>query len=601
MFTKLVLKLKTRTKALLIAAIPLVLTIGVGSATIYNLDRMTESTGWVEHTQKVLTEAEGIVSAAVDMETGLRGYLLAGQEQFLEPYNAGEARVYDVLETLRNTVSDNPPQVARLQEAEQVLRDWQANVAQGAITLRGNVGTSATMEDVVKLVAAGQGKTYFDKFRALLAEFAGIERSLMEQRQDENHQIADFTRMTVIVVTLVSLLIGGAVALLIGSGLARGVKNISAAMSRLAEGDNDIEIKGMDRGDEVGDMARALDIFRSSLARVKQEEREKAAEHAQEQDAVVQDLSDALARLSQGDLSVQITRRFPTEYEELRGDFNRAVERLDDAIGQVAASSANIRHGAGEINRSTRELSARTESQAATLEQTAAAMDEMANSVTSAASSVKDVETLTNETRQMADDNSAIVVNAVSAMDEIKKSSTDIVQIIKVIDDIAFQTNLLSLNAGVEAARAGEAGKGFAVVANEVRGLAQHSAESATEIRKLIDQTSSHIGEGVELVNQAGEALSKISDRIAQVSQHVSEISRGASEQSSGVQEINTGMGQLDQVTQQNAAMVHQAKNVADSLTQDAMQMDRLIDQFTLTQSERAQAQDSAPPQAMAS
>ncbi|KIC35150.1 methyl-accepting chemotaxis protein, partial [Leisingera sp. ANG-M7] len=239
-------------------------------------------------------------------------------------------------------------------------------------------------------------------------------------------------------------------------------------------------------------------------------------------------------------------------------------------VEQVIAAAASIRNGASEISQASDDLSHRTESQAATLEQTAAALDELTASVKSAAEGARSVEATMEDAKQEARNSGEVVQSAVSAMTEIEESSNKISQIISVIDDIAFQTNLLALNAGVEAARAGEAGRGFAVVASEVRALAQRSSDAAMEIKTLISDSSGQVARGVDLVGKAGDALQSIVSQVTHISQLVSGIAEGAAEQSTGLNEINTGVTQLDQVTQQNAAMVEEATAAGHMLKTDA-------------------------------
>ena len=258
-------------------------------------------------------------------------------------------------------------------------------------------------------------------------------------------------------------------------------------------------------------------------------------------------------------------------------------------VVEVINSASSIRNGAAEISQASDDLSHRTESQAATLEQTAAALDEMTASVKSAAEGAKSVEETMKKARLEAVDSGSVVENAVAAMTEIEGSASHISQIIGVIDDIAFQTNLLALNAGVEAARAGEAGRGFAVVASEVRALAQRSSEAAMEIKNLIGNSSKQVERGVELVGKAGEALNSIVDQVTNISQMVSEIADGASEQSTGLGEINIGVTQLDQVTQQNAAMVEEATASSHMLNSDAEKLSELVARF------RVEAESDAP------
>ncbi len=359
----------------------------------------------------------------------------------------------------------------------------------------------------------------------------------------------------------------------------RRVHFLNIDMHAVAEGEYDTEVRGTDYGDEFGRITRTLEVFKGDLQTAK------AAEHARlqrqkQRDEVVATLSNGLGRLADGDLSHEITDAFPEENESLRTHFNLAVQRLRELVNDVVEAAVSIRNGAEEINRSSDDLSQRTEAQAATLEQTAAALDQLTASVKSSADGARNVEGIVKDARSEAEASGVVVKSAVAAMTEIEKSSSQIGRIIKVIDDIAFQTNLLALNAGVEAARAGEAGRGFAVVASEVQALAQRSAGAANEIKALITESSQHVGQGVDLVGKAGHALETISARVANISTLMSEIAQGAAEQSTGIAEINTGMSQLDQVTQQNAAMVEEATAASQILNNDANSLAKLMGRF---------------------
>ncbi|AHC99504.1 methyl-accepting chemotaxis protein [Leisingera methylohalidivorans DSM 14336] len=380
------------------------------------------------------------------------------------------------------------------------------------------------------------------------------------------------------------------------------MRRIVVSMRGLAEGNNAVEIKGQNRGDEVGDMARALDKFRDELVRMQAAEQQKAESKDAELGNVVQQLSERLARLSHGDLTIRIAEEFPEEYEQLRADFNGSIDNLNATVQQVIDAASSIRSGAAEISQASDDLSHRTESQAATLEETAAAIDELTASVKSAAEGARNVEATVRDARQEAENSGEVVQSAVAAMSGIEESSNKISQIISVIDDIAFQTNLLALNAGVEAARAGEAGRGFAVVASEVRALAQRSSDAAMEIKALISDSSRQVGEGVDLVGRAGGALQSIVGQVSRISELVSEIAEGAEQQSTGLLEINTGVTQLDKVTQQNAAMVEEATAAGHLLNTDAGKLSDLVARFQVAGgSGAALAAPSAPaPAAMA-
>lgn len=317
---------------------------------------------------------------------------------------------------------------------------------------------------------------------------------------------------------------------------------------------------------------------------------------SQEQGMVVEALGMGLKQLSQGDLSHELATVFPTDYEELRSNFNLAITSLRSTIGQVSQNVDSIRNETSEITTAADDLSRRTERQAATLEETAAALDELTSSVHSAADGADAANKMSAEAKANAEQGGVVASQAMKAMDEIKASSEKISKIISVIDDIAFQTNLLALNAGVEAARAGgsgragEAGRGFAVVATEVRALAQRSSDAAREINALITNSAEQVRQGVDLVDKTGSALASIVSSVSEISERVAEIASSAREQSSGLNEINVAMNELDQVTQQNAAMFEETTAASHALTSEADSLATAVAAFNLGNSFKSAA-----------
>ena len=333
---------------------------------------------------------------------------------------------------------------------------------------------------------------------------------------------------------------------------------------------------------------RRIETDMAEQQRIAGEERLKAAEArrqeqiqiAERQQAVVASLANGLSKLSSGDLTFRLRDAFSAEYEQLRSDFNDAVTALQDTMQGIVRSVHGIGSGAGEISSATNDLARRTEQQAASLEQTAAAIDELTSTVRNSADGAERARQAVQATQGNADRGGAVVVEAIAAMNEIERSAGEISQIIGVIDEIAFQTNLLALNAGVEAARAGDAGKGFAVVASEVRALAQRSAEAAKEIKALISASEEHVGQGVTLVGQTGEALKQIVAQISDISSVVTSIASSAKEQATGLGEINVAVNQMDQFTQQNAAMVEQGNAASDGLAKEARDLSVMVGRF---------------------
>ena len=384
-------------------------------------------------------------------------------------------------------------------------------------------------------------------------------------------------------------------AFLTRQSLSKLLTGFSSRMRELADGNLATQIVGQDRADELGEMAKAVQVFKENALRaqaLEREQREATARRAIEDEQVrretgaaaaalvVGSIGKGLESLSAGNLIFRLRAELPEAYEKLRLDFNAAMDQVAGLVRNIVGITASISSGSNEIARGADDLSKRTEQQAASLEQSAAALEQLTTTVRRTAESAMQVSVVVVRTKADAQQSGEIVRKATNAMGNIERSSSEISQIIGVIDEIAFQTNLLALNAGVEAARAGDAGRGFAVVASEVRALAQRSAAAAKEIKTLIATSADEVGIGVGLVHEASKSLDRIVSQVAEITVSVSEMARSAQEQSTGLHEVNAAINHMDRVTQQNAAMVEESSAASHALDQESAELVQLANRF---------------------
>jgi len=446
---------------------------------------------------------------------------------------------------------------------------------------------------------------FFAKFRKLEVAMERVSTSINGLIDADNEAAKARSGQFLLLIgaeLLIAIGVLAAIAMYLRSQIIGAITRTSSVMHRMSEGHYDVEVTGGQRQDEIGEMVRSVMVFKENgierlrLAaeasgfqealdlKLKETEAAFAAANV-EQKRVVDSLASRLQRLADGDLTAAMTDQVAPEYEKVKEDFNSAVRRLDATMNTIIQTAHGIQSSSEEMAQASDDLSRRTEQQAASLEQTAAALDEITATVKRTASGAQQASGAVASARQDAVVSGEVVDQAVAAMAAIEQSSNKIAQIIGVIDEIAFQTNLLALNAGVEAARAGESGRGFAVVAQEVRALAQRSADAAKEIKGLINASSSQVSSGVDLVGRAGEALKRIVDQVASIDGLVNEISASAQEQATGLNEVNAAVNQMDQVVQQNAAMVEQSTAASHSLKAEAGDLRNLMTTFQLTNS----------------
>ncbi|MDM9620980.1 methyl-accepting chemotaxis protein [Rhizobium sp. S96] len=444
-----------------------------------------------------------------------------------------------------------------------------------------------------------------DKLTATLDKLALDGGDVAKKRIDQANAISQRAVSIQIGLGLLAILSMAALQYVHGGSIRRGIEAVRRSMQRIMNGDLDSDVPATDRGDEIGDMARAAQSFR--LAAIEKRALESRSESERQQgeaerrsreaakladaealNAAVTALGQGLTRLAGGDVTVTIDRSFKPELERLRDDFNQTTVTLRKAMLGIAQNGTSIQASSQQMRSAADDLAKRTEQQAASLEETSAALDQITATVRSATNRAEEVGKMVAHTRQNTTKSDIVVTDAMAAMERIEAASREIGTIINVIDEIAFQTNLLALNAGVEAARAGEAGKGFAVVAQEVRELAGRAAGAAKDIKALIGKSGAEVKIGGELVTATGEALRQIGEDVSRIDEHVKSIVTSAREQSVGLNEINTAISQMDQVTQKNAAMVEETNAASHTLAADADNLIHLIETFKIGEGMKA-------------
>ena len=601
-------------------SLPLLLLIIIASTVNLSLSKLLELNGWVNHTHEVIELGNDVTSSLVNMETGLRGYLITGNKDFLEPYNDGKEQFQKLIDAGRKKVSDNPDAVGKLTKVERLKQEWQNNHVSVAMRIRQDVNDGkAPATDIVTFIEKAIGKTYMDKMRAQLNDFIGAEAVLIKVRADEQQATADLTSSITTFGTIIALLLGAAASILIIRNMGQLIGGeptyaIEVA-SRIADGDLEAEVET--NPSDTHSLLHAMKVMRENLLNRAQSDQALVTEIAtiissandgdlsqrletESKTGIFKGLSEDLNTLmnsievfigdvghvfeamSGGDLTQSISSEYRGEFNRIKTNANNSVNKLSEVLTKIQTSSRSVETSSTEVAQGSDDLSRRTESQASSLEETASSMEEITATVKQTSENATQSNVLANDAKSKAQQGGEVVQGAVIAMSEILDSSNKINDIIGVIDEIAFQTNLLALNAAVEAARAGEQGRGFAVVAGEVRTLSQRSAAAAKEIKDLIRDSVNKVESGSALVNQSGQMLTEIVQAVDNVSNMINDVNNAAKEQNSGINQINQAITQMDEMTQQNAALVEESSAASRAMSEEARNMNNMIGFFNM-------------------
>ena len=488
------------------------------SASFYvNFAKLGAANDLTDHTYKVVIETRALVESLDDMEAGLQGFALTGDETALAPYTAGHDAFNRHMSVLRNLLSARPKQLEQLNTLTNQASDWQNTFAAKLMANRRALSAGQIPSDaLLSELRANDGSAQMNAMRATLTTISGETSLIMRQRQAEVIVMQRATALTLFAGSLFAILLSGGLCIWLTRLINRPLGIAVRAANQIAQGDLTSHIEA-DAQDEIGMLLLALSTMQNNLIHI---------------------------------------------------------------VSEIKSSGESVNIASREVAAGNIDLSSRTEQQAASLEQTAASMEQITVTVkqnTDNARQANDLAAIASDTALRGGE---VVGNVVTTMNTIAESSKKVAEIITVIESIAFQTNILALNAAVEAARAGEQGRGFAVVASEVRTLAQKSATAAKEIKGLITESVARVSRGTELVDHAGRTMEEVVSSIRRVTQIMTEISQASEEQLTGIEQVSQAVAQMDQVTQQNAALVEEATAASTSLEEEAVHLKVAVSTF---------------------
>ena len=620
-----------RTKIMWGIGIPLFMIIIFAIISIISINLILKTNRLVDHTHVVLNDANKILGSAIDMETGMRGYLLAGKEEFLEPYNNGEKATYTGIKELQRTVNDNPRQVKRLDEVELVLKEWQSNVTEVNIALRRKIGDNETMNDMAELIQKEKGKKYFDRFRSNMTAFIKREEELIKDRQatlkasktqdlktmqsaiqwvEHTHKVIRIGMQ--IMVAAVDMETGMCGFLLAGKEsflepFKAGKKEffrLTKILKKIVD-DNPVQVRSLEEIEEImqawnekvagpnielrrkigdaetmDDMARKIrqakgkkyfDKFRSILDSFMSEER-----------GLMQERKTTNKKIASWSMNGTIIG-IVVVLIICAGISIIIIRGTSGVMHSIKEASDYVTTGTIQISDTVIKMTQGASEQAGSTEEVSASMEEMSAHIRQNADNASATEKLALKSAEDARKSAEAVLQTVTAM-------KDVVQKISIIDDIARRTDLLALNAAVEAARAGEYGKGFAVVASEVRKLSERSQKAAAEIVNISNNS-------VGIAEKAGDMLSQLVPDIQKTTDLVQEITAACNEQDGGASQINNAMQELDKVVQQNAAASEELSATCDQLNSQAVSLQEAIAFFGFSDSKTSIIKKVVPKQ----
>ncbi|HYF84910.1 methyl-accepting chemotaxis protein [Azospirillum sp.] len=542
----------------LLAAFAALITItGIISIANYStLSSIQSSIGWTIHTYRVLQTTDAVLAAMIDQETGLRGYLVSSDDAFLAPYRKGGQDFDRALAEVKSLTADNPQQQARLEDLRKHAETWRRTVAEKEIAL---MSKAETREEARAMEAKALGKSSMDGIRALVVQIEDAERALLSERSAEQRSAFSTGYTTAIVGALASVLVAIAAGMLLRGAIASPIVAMTAAMSRLAGGDRSVEVPGVGRGDEVGAMAEAVDVFKRNAIEA---DRLAAAQRAEEE-----------AKARRAARLEELTRAFES-------NVTAVVQSLSGAATQMQQSAGTLTSTADETNRQSTTVASAAEQASANVQTVAAAAEELS-------SSIAEIGRQVSQSTRVAEQAVSGAGRANTVVSSLAEGAQKIGEVVDLINNIAAQTNLLALNATIEAARAGEAGKGFAVVASEVKSLANQTAKATEDITGQIATIQGATREAVAAIDEIGRIITEISQisatiasAVEQQSAATQEISRNVQEAAQGTQQVTSNIVGVTRAAGDTGRAAGEVRSVADHLSSESTRLRQEVESF---------------------
>ena len=562
-------------------ALALAFLVIIGSTAYRSISRLAETSALVAHTRQVLEVISSLNLAAVDTETGERGYIITGQESYLEPYRQGLATIDQDLRKLRELTADNPGQQRRLDRLEPMLKDSSGSLAQG-ISLRQSQGQDAARD----WVARGDGKKQMDAIRVTLAEIAAQENELLRVRAEDADAVAHTTRLVIILGTIGAVVVLGLTGFFLTRNISAPLGRLSSSAELITAGDLSGTTTDTARSDEIGLLAASFERMSRSL----------------------KGMAEVADRIAGGDLRAEV--RPQSDRDRLGTSFARMTDNLRRLTSELSEGIQVLTTSATEISTSTTQLAASATETATAVGETTTTVEELRQTAQVSSQKARAVSDTAQRISQTAQSGKAATEETMEGMNRIRgqmesvaasmvrlsEQSQAIGQIVATVDDLAAQSNLLAVNAAIEAAKAGEHGKGFAVVAQEVRSLAEQSRQATNQVRTILtdiqkatttavmatEQGSKAVEAGVKQSTQAGQSIQTLAGGVSEAAQAATQISASSQQQLVGVDQVASAMENIKQASLQNVDSARQLETAARDLKGLGERLKLLADRYKL-------------------